>query len=300
MSKQVRVLALDGGGVRGILGAAALAHLEQHIRQPLHERFDLVVGTSTGAILAAAVAMGIPMQKVQQAYQDAAPLIFGRPAICRGLWGPKYSNRELQSWLRQFFGEAVLNDAKIPICITSYDVTTGTVRVWKDDHASGLHGGNTTLLHEAVLSSASAPTFFPAVQVGGEGAFVDGGIWGNNPAMVGLVEAQHYMGASVATTKVVSIGTGRRKRWLTYQGVARRGVLGWGTELVEVVFSAQSSAVDAQMKLLLPNAYCRIDTDLPDDCGLDDTSAVERLRNAGQQLGRDYFQRFRSLTDAVE
>lgn len=105
-----RVLAIDGGGIKGLVPATVLMHLEQELGRPLHEVFDLVVGTSTGGILATAIGAGLPMEKVVELYHKEAKRIFHasfwwKVRSAKFLKGPKYPMTGLREALIDYLGE---------------------------------------------------------------------------------------------------------------------------------------------------------------------------------------------------
>lgn len=282
-----RILALDGGGIRGVFTAAFLAHIERGIGRPLIEQFDLLTGTSTGSIVALALSTGMPAQAVLEAYKQAGPDIFPRrSSVLSRLFGPAHDNRPLRAWLQSVLGERRLADARLRVVIPTLDVATGSARVWKTDHHPELHGGGDRLMWEVALASAAAPTYLPSVQIEGKGAYVDGGLWANNPAIVGIVEAVRYLGCPLTEIRMLSVGTGRRPKWARFRDVERRGTLRWGAEFLEVVFAAQSAAADHQARLLLRKEdYLRVDPDLAREIALDDVTEVGELEHLGETEG---------------
>jgi len=133
-----RVLALDGGGIRGLFTASFLATLEDLGRGRIGQHFDLLVGTSMGGVLALALAFGAPAQTVFDLFLDTGRKVFSRPRRFGMLLRPKYDNRILAGALRDYFGSKTLNDALTPVCVTSYELQNSYPRIWKDDHAPDL------------------------------------------------------------------------------------------------------------------------------------------------------------------
>ncbi len=164
-----RILSLDGGGIRGVLAAQILLNLEKQIGQPLNQYFNLLTGTSTGSMVATALALDIPAQKIVDLYRQEGKSVFpytDRLDIKRvpvfmeyGLLGPKFSDRGLEKILKQLLGEKKLADvANCQLLITSYDTLERkpiVFKSWKTKFAQ-------ITLWEACICSASAPTFFPA------------------------------------------------------------------------------------------------------------------------------------------
>lgn len=282
----LRILALDGGGIRGIFTAAFLAHVEERLQTRLVKHLRLLTGTSTGAIIALALASGMSAKEALEAYKTAGPLIFGQRRNRLWQWlTTAHDNTQLTRWLRDTFQEKTLNDALAPIAIPTLEALTGTVRVWKDDHHPALREGGKKMW-EVALASAAAPTYLPAVQIEGLGTYLDGGLWANNPSLVGLIEARRYLDADFPSMKLLSVGTGRRKRHFRYQDIRNRGRLRWAPDVIEVVLTAQSDAAHEQARLLVgPERYLRVDVDLPHDIALDDLREMDTLEHLGREAG---------------
>jgi uncharacterized protein len=166
-----RILSLDGGGIRGIISATMLAHIEKQINQPLNEYFDLIAGTSTGSILASAIATGRSSQEIIELYKQKGSVIFPYrsrfslrrfPLLFRyGISAPKFSYEGLSQVLRETLGETQLLDiAKPYILIMAYDTITRQPIVFKSWHQDPSYGN--IPLWQACVCSAAAPTFFPA------------------------------------------------------------------------------------------------------------------------------------------
>jgi predicted acylesterase/phospholipase RssA len=233
-----------------------------------------------------ALASGMSAAEALEAYKTAGPLIFGqgRNWLLR-LLKPAHDNTRLTEWLWRTFQEKTLNDSCIPIAIPTLEALTGRIRVWKNDHHPRLREGDKKMW-EVALASAAAPTYLPAVQMEGFGTYLDGGLWANNPSLVGLVEAKHYLGVDFPAMSLLSVGTGRRQRHFRYQDVRQRGKLGWAADVIEVVLAAQADAAHEQARLLLgPERYVRIDVALPHDIALDDVREMSTLEHLGRDAG---------------
>ena len=226
-----RVLALDGGGIRGIFTASFLATTEQLARRPIADFFDLIVGTSTGGIIALGVALGIPARRILDLYLDAGPRIFRRPCRARMLLRPKYRNDELARVLWQTFGDRTLNDTIVPVCIPSYELTSSYPRIWKDDHVVDSPDGGRTPAWQVALATSSAPIYFPGVTVGHGDSHVDGGLYANNPSLIGLTEAVRYFGQPLDQVRILSVGAGERAERIPFEQARQMGVWQWKTAL---------------------------------------------------------------------
>jgi patatin-like phospholipase/acyl hydrolase len=164
-----KILSLDGGGIRGVLAAQMLLNLQKRLGKPLNQYFDLITGTSTGSMLAAALALGIPEPKIVDLYRMQGKIVFPYtdpldvkrlPVMLEyGFLGPKFSDRGLKTVLQELLGEKKLADVnKCKLLITSYDTLERQPIVFKSWESKFAQ----TPLWEACICSASAPTFFPA------------------------------------------------------------------------------------------------------------------------------------------
>jgi patatin-like phospholipase/acyl hydrolase len=212
------------------------------------------------------------------------------------LLSPGHSNEPLRRWLQDFFRDKTLGEARKPVVVATFDAATGQPRVWKTDHHKDLHGGTSRLMWEVALASSAAPTYLPTVQVGGGGAYLDGGLWANNPAVMGIVEAHRYLEVAIDDIVMLSIGTGQRPTWYRFKDIEKRGIGGWGADIIETVFAAQSLSAHNQARLLLKeDHYLRIDVDLARNIPLDDASEIPDLAHLGKMKGSEFLQRVKRL-----
>src|SRR2546422_3872076 len=217
-----RILSLDGGGIRGLFTAALLSHIEQYTKKSIVECFDLIVGTSTGGIIGLAVARGIAAKEVLTFYQEEGQRIFGRPRIWPArLFIPKYDAQPLYDALQKLFSGALVREAKTRLCITSYEAVAGTPRVIKTDHAEGLHWGGDQLMWKVAAATSAAPTYFPAFRIDEQDCYLDGGVWANNPVLVGITEAHSRLKQHLNDLAVLSVGTGSKRFVMSYERASR-------------------------------------------------------------------------------
>ena len=243
--RKFRILSIDGGGIRGLIPAKVLEELEVQIQKEkpgirLYEYFDLICGTSTGAILAIAIALGIPAKDIVKFYLQNAKVIFPKwylkilPRESRVLLAKTiYTNKELKSLLKEIFTAGndgitpLLNDLKTKVCIPSFNGNLGEINVLKTKHHEDYIRDYKLPAHEVALSSASAPVYFPPNSFSydnehGSGTninMIDGGIFANNPALIGIFEATDKLGYQFSEVKILSLGTGKgkhiiKKSWL--------------------------------------------------------------------------------------
>jgi patatin-like phospholipase/acyl hydrolase len=284
------ILALDGGGLRGIFTAAVLAEAEDAFGPKFLDSLDLLVGTSTGGIIALGLASGRTCREMLEFYRIGAPTIFGRPRRVRRLVGPKYDRRPLDDLLRAEFGpDTRLNDLHKAVCITAHELVRGTTRVWKDDHSPELRVGGDQRVWKVAAATSAAPTYFAPVQLGEADSHVDGGVWGNNPAMVGVTEAIRYAGRELKDVRLLSIGTTSQPlRVRSHDEAVSMGLRQWLGKGLDLLQGGVSMATDNQVRLLLGDqAYLRLDSERAHKVKLDDASQTGPLQEWGHDVGRN-------------
>jgi patatin-like phospholipase/acyl hydrolase len=275
----VKVLAIDGGGIRGLIPALVLEEIERRTGQPAAELFDLVAGTSTGAIITCALTRPQPMPaaRVAEIYEQEGPEIFDRSSLqtiesVGGLLDERYDARGLVTSLRRHLGDVRLAEATTAILLTTYDLETRAALVLgnEDDLA----------MVDAAHASSAAPTYFEPLRVGAR-TLIDGGVFATNPAMLA------YARASGDVEVLASLGTGEHTRPLRFDEVKDWGQLNWARPILDVVFDGSADAVDSQLGRLIDDRYIRLQTRLDqasDD--LDDASPenLAALRREAEQL----------------
>ena len=282
-NEDFRILALDGGGTRGIYGAQVLARVEENLGAEVRGYFDLIVGTSTGSIIAGAAAAGIPMQEVVSLFENDSPRIFKKTLLLTKasmFLFSRYSMKPLAEVLENRIGGITLGDVAVPLMIPSADISADGVHVFKSRSLNELGGSYTrdgnVLLKDAILASCAAPTYFDPQAVGPY-LLVDGGLWANNPSIIALTEAMSKFNKQPHQVKVLSIGTGHNKNM--YTKGRRWGLLTrWGRDkLISYTLGIQSQASRNMAKLILKDGYLRLDPEI-DTWELDDTKCLGNLK----------------------
>jgi uncharacterized protein len=270
----VKVLAIDGGGIRGLIPARVLAELERRCGRRTGELFDLVAGTSTGAIIACGLTRPdpLPAERIARIYLEEGPEIFHRSLLKRitsadGYLDERYDSEGLVSSLRTHLGSARLADAGPPVLLTVYDL---------ERRRAMLLGARDDLsMVDAAHASSAAPSYFEPVRVG-DLTLVDGGVFATNPAMCAYAQLDGDLDL------LVSLGTGEHTRRLPYDEVKDWGRLEWARPVLDVVFDGTSDAVDIQLESLLGASYVRLQTPLDeasddlDDVTPENLAALER------------------------
>ncbi len=268
MSKPVKILAIDGGGIRGIIPALVLAEIENLTGRPVAALFDLVAGTSTGGILALGLTIpktaGSPLHAAQDLadmYEHEGPRIFSRTpwrkiVACGNLMEEKYSASGMEAVLRDYFGESRLRDAVTDVLVTSYEIERSFPFFFKSSNARARLDYDFPARLVARATSA-APTYFepmklPAPATSDYYSLIDGGVFANNPAACALVEARTTH-PEAGDFLVVSLGTGSLNHCLSYGQARNWGVARWAAPLLSIVFDGVSATVDYQLRQLLPD-----------------------------------------------
>jgi predicted acylesterase/phospholipase RssA len=278
----VRVLTIDGGGIRGLIPALVLAEIERRTGRRIGELADLVAGTSTGAILACTLLRPDPMpaSEVAELYVREGPHIFDRSLMkivtsADGYIDEKYDDAGLVAALERYLGTTRLAEATRPVLLTAYDLQARAAVILRSQQAGEL------TMAQAAHASSAAPTYFEPVPVG-DMTLVDGGVFAVNPAMLAYAEAD---GAGV--DPLASLGTGEHTRPLPYDEVKGWGKLEWAQPIIDVVFDGSADAVDEQLTRLAGRRYVRLQTRLEEASdNLDDASPdnLAALRRDAQRL----------------
>jgi patatin-like phospholipase/acyl hydrolase len=293
VTEPYRILALDGGGLRGIFTAAVLSEAEDAFGPAFVDSFDLLVGTSTGGIIALGLASGRTCREMLDFYRDAGSKIFSKPRRIRRLVGPKYDRRALDELLRRELGDATrMNDLSKSVCITAHELVRGTTRVWKDDHSADLRWGGDQLVWKVAAATSAAPTYFAPMQLGDADSHIDGGVWGNNPAMVGITEAVRYAGRDLRDIRLLSVGTtSQTLRVESHDAAVRMGFKDWAGKALDLLQGSVSMATHQQARLLLGDErYLRLDSDDARRVKFDDAAKCRPLQEWGHDVGRNSIQ----------
>ena len=263
----IKVLAIDGGGIRGIIPAFILGEIHTRLKRDLCEVFDLIAGTSTGGIIALGIGTrsnsGQPYspQELLDLYVRNGPAIFRKSFLTpvRQLFLPKYPAAPLEAVLEHYFQATELSAALTPLLISSYDLQGQVPFFFKSHRIAQDSSYNFRLTSVARATSAAQTYFAPAHLKSGsyEFALVDGGVFVNNPAMAAYAEARTlYPDAEEMT--VLSVGTGDRQDQIRYTQAEKWGLLGWARQIVPVFMDSVSEAVDYELKTMPGCAYYRL------------------------------------------
>jgi patatin-like phospholipase/acyl hydrolase len=291
----MRVLAIDGGGIRGLIPALVLTEMERRAGRRIFEMFDLIAGTSTGGILACALCAPdpLPASELVALYEDEGPKIFDRSLFQRiksadGLLDEKYDDGALDSALERFLGHKRLAETRPDLIVPAYDTALPGPYFFKTAKARATPESDDFPLSAVARATSAAPTYFEPLEAGGR-ALLDGGVFAVNPAMSAFAEVLKEVNA--ADVVLLSLGTGQRTRKRSFEEIKDWGVARWARPILDVVFDGVSDAVDYQLDHVLGgDRYWRLQTELTlasDD--LDDASEdnLAKLRGHADDLIRE-------------
>ncbi len=315
----VQVLALDGGGLKGLFTAAVIEALEEQHGDSLSRHFDIITGTSTGGLIALGMGIGKSGSDMVLFYKKYGPRIFpnqsGFQRVIRywrsWVW-TKYSNRPFEETLKTLLvldgsDEApLLGDSRKRLVIPTLNAATSQPRLLKTPHDRRYRLDWKMPMWSVAMATAAAPTYLPSFEYNSQ-TYLDGGLWANNPSLVGVVEALQ-LGASLANIRVLNISTTSSSSdclvfkipfTRTTRPFATLGKLPWASRILSVVMGANSHCTSHMYlrQMLDPGNLAVIDEQMnAGHAELDDINYEEfysRGRSAGEQAKgqvQDFFE----------
>lgn len=287
-----RVLSIDGGGVRGVIPASFLASVEETIGESVTDYFDLIVGTSTGGIIALGLGAGLDASEIRDFYLDRGPRIFpGHRAAraVRRVATAKYDPRRLRVELDDVLGDRRIGESKTRLVIPSMNLDTGRVHLWKTSHDERFTEDYKRPMVEAAMATAAAPTYFRAFVSASGSPLIDGGVFANNPVGLAAVEAVGVLSWPRDEVAILSLGCGSEPLNVRSVGWWRHGIAGVGFKVTAIFMSGQSDASCGMATHLIGDRtkFRRIDPVLPPRrYGLDVAKALPELSGLGAELAR--------------
>lgn len=295
--QSLRILAIDGGGIRGIFPATFLAGLERRFLggDSIAEYFDMITGTSTGAIIALGLASGFKSADIGRLYTERGCEIFppigdsGIGCLRRGwqrvsqFFKFRYERRALLIVLQDLFGNRRLGDSITRLCIPSFDGRHGEPYVFKTPHHPDYRLDRHEPMVKVAAATSAAPAFYAPLEDGGY-KFVDGGVWCNNPVMVALVDVLACFDVRRDDISILSIGCGTRPYTVGKFKIRMGGILSW-QDIIYAAMRLQSHNAVGQAGLLIGrDQIVRVDAPAKAHrIGLDDwTRAVAMLPAAAE------------------
>ena len=304
-----RVLAIDGGGLKGAMPAAFLAQVEDATGERVVDHFDLVAGTSTGGIIALGIGLGLPCRRILEFYLEKGPDVFGlsggvirRVAVRGWRWGKhlvtnKHPGEPLRRALAKVFEQRRLGESETRLVIPAWNSRQRRPYLFKTAHRPRFETDHRVTAVEVAMATAAAPTYLPAHRLGGGLELVDGGVWANNPATVAAVEATAVLGWPQETVSLLSLGCTDERLVVP----KRIGLVGAARSGAGMMLQGQSFSADAAARVLLGGGGGERDpvmrVDVTVDRGfakLDGASRLAQLVELGREEARQAMPRMRS------
>lgn len=280
MAKKIRILSLDGGGIRGIITCVILKYIEEQLQKldnptaKIGDYFDLIAGTSTGGILASILLFPDSNKKAKYSVQTALDLyskqgetIFNVTFWQRlinpfGLFKEKISQNSLEKQLKEVFGNLEIKDFIKPSLITSYDIFHRRAKFFTS------HEAHTDIenfyVRDVCRATSAAPTYFEPAQIksiyGQEFTLIDGGVYANNPALCAYAEARKIEFSKVLNHPekpdfpaindmiIISVGTGEVLKPYSFKQFENAGKVKWIQPLIDILLSANVETTDYHVK----------------------------------------------------
>lgn len=320
---KIRVLAIDGGGIRGIIPARILVHVEEILKEisrdenaKISDYFDLIAGTSTGGILTALILAPYPeytAKDMVKLYVEHGEAIFTRSLITRSvdrgaLFNPLYQHEPIEKILDDYLGTLKISELKRPCLIPTYNIETGTA-TFISSLGIFQNPKHDRQVKDVLRATTAAPTYFSPTHKKKD-AFIDGGMFANNPALCAYVEATKFPSEPRAQDiMVLSLGTGSINRKYPYESARRWGRLNWIRPALEIYSSAASQTVNHQLEMIYMNKdreenYLRIEPDLKNataSIAMDNASAdnIQELIKVGEKMCEKYDLQLRNFLKQV-
>ena len=306
--KEFRILSIDGGGIRGIFPAAFLAGLEKRYLggSSVARYFDLIAGTSTGGIIALGLGAGLTAAALQDLYIRRGREIFPPQRWLSRLWGSvrrvvlyRYDRGALARALDETFGQKTFGASESRLCIPSFDGLHSEVYIFKTPHHPDYHRDSQERMVKVGTATSAAPTYFKPLEDGGY-TFVDGGVWCNNPIMVGLVDALACFAVPRKRIRILSLGCGGSTYTVGESQKRLGGLLAWKDIMLAAMRLQSCNALGQAGLLIGANRIVRVDK--PENgkpIDLDDyvrasrelpSAASEALENCGETIATLFLQ----------
>lgn len=278
--RPIRVLSLDGGGVRGVIEAIVLAEIERELDAPASQIFDLIAGSSTGALIALALSVGDQDHHPRFRARDLLPLYLERGkeifhaslrhkiSTAFGLWGPKYETDGIMKNVYQIFGDTRMSEAILPIMITGYHVDGETGIQFSSVDAREFPEDKDCFMRDVALATTAAPVYFDLADIefpwGTLRAVADGGLYRNNPALLAYIDTKRmYPDRDI---EVYSLGAGKISAEEIGIQLKGRGLLHWISPIISHIQIGDMEGDNDMLHKLLNNSgeqrYFRLNIDI--------------------------------------
>lgn len=286
-----RVLSIDGGGIKGVFPASFLANIEEDLDRPIGEYFDLIVGTSTGGIIAIGLGLGFKASDLLKFYLDLGPEVFKGNRflkLLRSVGFSKYDPEPLREALVGIFENRKLGESRTRLVIPSLNLDSLEVHIYKTSHDQRLMKDYKEHVVTVAMATAAAPSYFPTYKSARGIPFIDGGVWANNPMAVAAVEAVTILGWPAKETRMLSLGCTQTPSSIDWARRFSQGLVYWGLKASDAFMAGQSSgSLGMTQHLLGKENVFRINPFVPSGkYRMDALKEVEALRGLGNSVAR--------------
>ena len=280
-----QILSFDGGGLKGLFPAAVLAAIEDDLDCVIADHFDLVVGTSTGGLIALALGAGLRPAEIVEFYTSKGPTIFGAGRRVGRLWRSKYGAERLRAALEDVFGDRLIGSSTKRLVIPSYSLDSNDVYLFKTPHHPRLRRDHKERMVDVAMATTAAPLFLPVFRLGNN-RLIDGGVWANNPTLVAVAEAKSMLVAPLDAMRVLSMGTTDDCVDLGDK-LNRGGLIQWARPARTVLLRGQAiGSFHAAEHLVDPGNVTRIDSPVPAGLFALDRINEARIRGLAEDVAR--------------
>lgn len=294
--RQFKILSIDGGGMKGMFSAAFLASVEKELQKKVVDYFDLIVGTSTGGIIAISLGLGMSAQETLNFYINEGKHIFPNYSrakkmikTVKSFFRPKYDVAVLERTLKKHFGDRCLGESKTRLVIPTFNASTADLYLYKTAHHQRLMADYKVPVWEIAKATSAAPSFFRSHRIGYWTELVDGGLWANNPSMVAIAEAIGFLERTPEEIALLSVGTSLSKVSIGQATLESGGLIRWSfTILKHLYMHLQVLTADRQAQHILKNGrYLRVDPSTSNlNVALDDFKKASSLVPFGEHVAR--------------
>lgn len=302
-----RVLAIDGGGIKGVLPAAFLAEVEAATSKRIVDHFDVIAGTSTGGIIALGLGLGLSAREILDFYINKDASIFCQYPNSSSVWGrvrattrkwfrharrlfmPKYESDRLRQALTEAFGDRILGESQTRLVIPAYHALRREVYVFKTAHHPRFQTDWKQRAIDVALATAAAPTYFPSHRMPNGVALIDGGVWANNPVGLAVVETIGVLNRDREHVRVLSLGC-TEETWSAPPRAGGKDLLFAATNLF---LQGQCKGAIGTAKILIghtdssPRLFRYSPTVARGTFDLDTIDMIEELRSLGSSAARE-------------
>ena len=302
MGKDFRILTLSGGGYRGLYAAKVLADLEEQTNQPIGRYFDLIAGTSSGGIVALAVAYEIPMKDVVEMFKTHGQDIFKKQKFSFfSIFKSTYSGNGLKAQISKFFFDKKIGDLKHNVIIPAINYSAGVPVVFKTPHHESFVRDLHLKIVDVAMATSAAPIYFPKYEFN-HSNYVDGGLFANNPSLLAIHEAQHFFGIPKDNISLLHVGTLSSQTSDVVKKNQKGGMTDWAKgmllnkapkNIIELTLASQQQMMTHMTRHMLNEKYFNIDANVSKDAnsyiGLDrhDEYATNVLLSHAQQSSKE-------------